>query len=235
MTIAHPASIDRTQCSAPRHGTASAYTGYGCRCLDAVLLGSLYRLRLNHDDHRELVNALPTRRRLHSLNATGWGMVQLAEPLGQTCRQAANRIGRAGLVRRTTAERVAHVFDHLRAVPGPSGKARSHAHRAGYIPAYAWTTAAINTLGPEGDIAALLNWLPKPDAPTCEHGPLAQLFDRLDTLTSEHRVQVLRRASSLRAAGTTTAPVVTGARMWDRERYRARREAAANLTWPGAA
>jgi hypothetical protein len=198
-------TIDRSACPAPRHGTAAAYTGAGCKCWDAVLAGSLYRSRLKNGEP-ELVNAVPTRRRLHALNAIGWGMAQLADPLGCGCPQAPNRIGRAGLVRRTTAERVAYTFDLLRDTPGPADQARSHARRMGYIPAGAWTIAALETDGPEGDIAALLTWMYLPDAPTDERGPVAQLLGRFTTLTTSHCREVLRRATALRANGVTTVP-----------------------------
>src|SRR3989442_891745 len=75
-----PTTGRRTSCLAQIHGTVSAYTSFGCRCLDAALLAAVTR-----PTPPQLavapVCAVGTARRIGVLIDSGWLRNQLLVPL----------------------------------------------------------------------------------------------------------------------------------------------------------
>lgn len=132
-------TIDRTGCGAPRHGTVNDYR-YGCRCPAAREDKRLTDKRRREGRHRaRLVPGIGSRRRLQALNALGWTLKQLAAELGWSI-QATQAVttGVHPLVRASTRDAIAALYDRLGATRGPSEVARTKALRRGYMPPQAW-------------------------------------------------------------------------------------------------
>lgn len=133
-------AVERRVCVATRHGTVSAYTKSGCRCRDAREATRLYakRCRLGLREPAR-VDSAGTARRLKALAAVGWGLTALAARLEATkARVAELRRGRNPSVHRSTATRVADLYDELCMTPGSSLRAVTHARRQGWPPPLAW-------------------------------------------------------------------------------------------------
>lgn len=133
-------TIDRTACSAARHGTALAYMVDRCRCPDARDAVRIYRKRLRENRHvSDRVDATGTARRLQALAAIGWPSDELGRRLG--CTDVAIqqwRRRRYPVVYRRNARRVAALYDRLSATPGPSSVTRARAARSGWVPPLLW-------------------------------------------------------------------------------------------------
>lgn len=144
--VSHP-MVDRSACAAKRHGDEVAYQGHGCRCADAREANRLYRKRLReHRSLPRLVDATGTRRRIQALMVLGWSLAVLTARLGlaKSNHSALKRILEQQRVRRTTAERVAALYDELWGCSGPSDRAREAALVAGYCSALAWDDETID-------------------------------------------------------------------------------------------
>lgn len=138
--------VDRAACAAKRHGDEVAYQGHGCRCEDAREANRLYRKRLRENRSLpRLVDATGTRRRIQALMVLGWPLSALTARLGLArTNYSLKRILDQQHVRRTTAERVAALYDELWGCPGPSGQVREAALASGYCSALAWDDETID-------------------------------------------------------------------------------------------
>lgn len=83
------------------------------------------------------VDATGTRRRLRALARIGWTGAVLGERLGVS-RDAVNKMTRHAQVYRTTAEKVAALYDELSMTPGPSERVRRMAKAKGWPPPLAY-------------------------------------------------------------------------------------------------
>jgi hypothetical protein len=139
-------SVDRSACAAKRHGDEVAYQGHGCRCDDAREANRLYRKRLRENRSLpRLVDATGTRRRIQALMVLGWSLAALTGRLGLArTNYSLRRILDQQHVRRTTAERVAALYDELWGCPGPSDQVREDALAVGYCSALAWDDETID-------------------------------------------------------------------------------------------
>lgn len=139
-------SVERSACAAKRHGDEVAYQGHGCRCDDAREANRLYRKRLRENRSLpRLVDATGTRRRIQALMVLGWSLAALTARLGLArTNYSLKRILDQQHVRRTTAERVAALYDELWGCPGPSGQVREAALASGYCSALAWDDETID-------------------------------------------------------------------------------------------
>jgi len=134
------ASVDRSGCTAQRHGTTSAYDWWGCRCADAREAFRLYRKRLAQGRQPPaLVPAVGTARRLQALVAIGYSWRDLAAKLGISNRRVAElALAPEGRVHRTTVARVHTLFEELSGTPGTTRYAFVVAARHGFAPPLAW-------------------------------------------------------------------------------------------------
>jgi hypothetical protein len=133
-------NIDRTGCAGKYHGNMTAYTRYGCRCLDAREDKRIY-VKLGQLGLRapRLVDGVGTQRRLRALAAIGWTHADIAAHMGKSM-SAVERMARCcgPRVRVVTAEAVKQVYEKLSMTPGPSALVRMHAERHGWPPPLAW-------------------------------------------------------------------------------------------------
>lgn len=125
----------------PRHGTTRGHAA-GCRqtcCREARNLDEARRRK-----YRQVlgitrsVDATGTRRRIQALMALGWPGHAIAGHCGWRTGEAVFEITRRNWVQRSTAEAVAHVYEHLSMTPGPSAQTRARAARMGWPPPLAW-------------------------------------------------------------------------------------------------
>src|SRR5690606_18083712 len=128
--------MDRRHCTARRHGTSSAYD-YGCRSPDAREANPLRNKRAR--DRRRppsRVLAIATRRRLQALSAIGWPHLIIARELGMHPTRVRDLRGnqRTNCIYRTTAIKVAELYERLSGTPGPSDKVRAWAKKLGWAP-----------------------------------------------------------------------------------------------------
>lgn len=132
--------MDRSHCTARRHGTSSAYD-YGCRCPDAR---EANRLRKKRGREGRLppgrVSPIGTQRRLQALSAIGWSHLIIARELGMHPTRVRDLRGnqRTNNIYRTTAIKVARLYERLSGTPGPSDKVRVWAEKLGWAPPLAW-------------------------------------------------------------------------------------------------
>jgi len=86
------------------------------------------------------VSPLGTQRRLRALAAIGWRTEDLAERLGMPRRNVhlLRTKPRTPTINRTTAERVARLYEQLSGRPGPSELTRKRARARGWAPPMAW-------------------------------------------------------------------------------------------------
>lgn len=131
--------VDRSACSASRHGSVNDYRR-GCRCPDACEARRLYVKRIKVG--RALpgyVSSVGTGRRVRALAALGWSAADVGQHLGlhrNTIAQLGN--DRRATILRSTAARIAAVYDELQGTPGPSVRARNFARKAGWPPPHLW-------------------------------------------------------------------------------------------------
>jgi hypothetical protein len=129
--------IDRTNCTATRHGNDSAYR-QGCRCDDAREDKRIYRKRLREGRHKpKVVNGAGTARRLQALGALGWPSAVLGARLGVTD-MAVRHYRQGRQVTRRTADQVARLYEQLSGTGGPSAYTRSRARSYGWVPPLLW-------------------------------------------------------------------------------------------------
>lgn len=126
----------------PRHGSTRGYA-QGCRldcCREAQ---NTYernrRKRRNILGITRSIPALGTQRRIRALMALGWTSGDIANRCGWTTPQAVTVLlsGRR-YVYRSTAEKIAAVYDQLSMTPGPSTRNWREAARKGWPPPLAW-------------------------------------------------------------------------------------------------
>lgn len=136
----HAVTIDRSSCTAPRHGTASAYVRYRCRCDDAREDWRLYKKRRREGRQPPLrINSLGAARRIRALCAIGWPQVALAEQLGWSKDRVWHvTIQSYPTVYASTAARIKALYDRLQGTPGPSDRTRKYANAQGWATPLAW-------------------------------------------------------------------------------------------------
>jgi hypothetical protein len=125
----------------PRHGTYAGYNA-GCRlqcCRDAA---ARYQRGLDWDrlnGRSRSVDKFGTVRRIRALQALGWSAEELSRRIGHSRAYLHMVINHTrGTVHRTTAEKVAAVYDELCMTPGPSPLTRTRARRNGWLPPLAY-------------------------------------------------------------------------------------------------
>lgn len=132
--------LDRSGCPARSHGTVSDYKHRGCRCPDA---------RADHTRHHKrwlagllppgMLDATGSRRRVQALACLGWGYEHLAQQCAVSRTTIAHiATGAAAVLRRSTVEALAEVYERLSMTPGPSRLAASTARNRGWHTVLAW-------------------------------------------------------------------------------------------------
>lgn len=128
-----------TGCTAHRHGTVSAYVGYGCRCGSARQAWRRYRKRrsvgIQPAAYRD---ATGTHRRVRALQALGHAQRTLAARLGGMTPAAIGKILERGRVHTKTAAAVAEVYEALCMTPGTCTRTANAAAKKGWLPPLAW-------------------------------------------------------------------------------------------------
>lgn len=133
--------IDRSQCTAKRHGRSQDYIKNGCRCPDARVAARSYRKRIKAGlQAAGLIDARGTHRRIRALQAIGWPISEVARRLGYTSKLNASLspMLTRSLVQRTFAERVDAIYAELCMTPGPSARSRRDAVRKGWVSPLGW-------------------------------------------------------------------------------------------------
>lgn len=134
------------QCTAPKHGTLTAYNTHRCRCDTARAAHARDEVRRRLDALRgitRLVDATGTHRRLRALMAIGWRARDIAPRIGWPSGEL-DTIFRRSSVHRDTAARVTAVYDELADTPGPSDQTRRRAVRAGWLAPLWWDDDVID-------------------------------------------------------------------------------------------
>lgn len=127
----------RDGCSYHLHDTPSAYRN-GCRCTTGRESARIYhKRRREHRLQPALIDATGTVRRIKALNAIGWRLKDIA-PLYGAGAASLDLVRRAEQVHRVTAERIAAVYEQLRATSGPSVLVQARAKARGWLPPSAW-------------------------------------------------------------------------------------------------
>lgn len=150
-------------CTAKRHGTEVAYSRYGCRCTAGLAAHARF-VRLSSYDRAlgrpRRIDATGSRRRIQALIANGWDTDTIAAHLGWSDGQAARRIIRATYIFRSTADRIAELYDRIADQQGPSTRAARYAARQGWLGPLWWDDDTIDA--PE-DAEVHLRRVPLPD------------------------------------------------------------------------
>ena len=132
-------------CTAARHGDATAYQAYRCRCPEAKAAQAAYRKRLRHAEHRgtpRKVDATGARRRVQALMAIGWSSREIMRRLGYS--DGGMWLYYAERLNVTTVERIKALYDELWDKPGPSKWTRTFAANRGFAPPMAWDDSLID-------------------------------------------------------------------------------------------
>ena len=132
-------------CTGTRHGTATAYQAYGCRCPEAKEAQRLYKKRRALRQYQGKPNRVPAigaRRRLQALMVNGWPSHDLMAHLGYST--GGNWILYAESLHVDTADRVAKMYDRLWDKPGPSKWVATWARNKGFAPPMAWDDVLID-------------------------------------------------------------------------------------------
>lgn len=131
--------IDRTACTAPRHGDEWAYSKNGCRCPDGREAWRVYSLQRRQGINRaRLVDISPTATRIRILAALGYDWRTIARTAGwRTPKQVTDlAYTRQPRVSRRTQSHIANLFADLTSRPQPHGypalRAINNAERAGW-------------------------------------------------------------------------------------------------------
>lgn len=130
--------IDRSGCTAVRHGTFAAYSKAGCRCPDAREICRIYRKRQREGrPYRRTVSAVGSARRIRALARIGHSMGSIGAALGKDGRTI-REITIARLVYVTTADAIRDVYGRLADTPGESDITRRRAERENWPSPLAW-------------------------------------------------------------------------------------------------
>jgi hypothetical protein len=188
------------------HRRAGETTCAPCRA--AAAADRRYRVAFNYltGGQRMLIDATGTRRRVRALVRIGWPTSELAARLGVSFQNVYDYTIR-DKVRRSTAAKVAALYDELSMLPGPSSSASIRARSKGWPPPLAWDDDEID------DPAA------RP-----AHNAHGEVEGRPRDVELENRVLVLTRAGL--SAAEIALRLGTNKRRVTRIRSRARREAA---------
>lgn len=136
-------------CAAARHGDANAYRHDRCRCPGAVkdhtrklTLWRMQKLR----GEEFMVDATGSHRRLQALMVGGWSRRHISRLLGSTSKSGTftTEILSRQRIRKSTAARIAALYDRLDGVPGPSTAARGYALSRGWLGAAWWDDDTID-------------------------------------------------------------------------------------------
>lgn len=148
--------IDRTGCSATRHGTRTAYRANGCTCPDARADHARYnRARqagLAHLVADHTVDATGSTRRLQALYALGRRERDLAPRLGYARDIPFMHHSERTRIYASTAAKVTALFEELSGTLGPSNKLRERAASWGWHPPLAWYGIDIDDLDAIPDV-----------------------------------------------------------------------------------
>lgn len=149
-------TIDRSGCTARRHGSQSAYNHYGCRCTGGKEAARLYRKR--HRQNRQpagLVDSTGARRRIQALMAMGWPKAEIGRRLGMSHPNSLSHVLGRDQVRRDTHESISALYEKLCMTSGPSALTRGKARALGYRTALAWNNIDLDpepvTVEPDSD------------------------------------------------------------------------------------
>jgi DNA-binding CsgD family transcriptional regulator len=191
--------------SDPRCGTPAGYQAHydhgtpRCRlCLDAQADWQRhYRTRLYLAGGPMLIDATGTRRRVQALMRIGWTADLMAAELGVTG-AAVRAWTTTAKVRRSTAARVAALYDRWWNQPGPSVRTRSRARAAGWAPPLAWDDDRID------DRRARPNWGARLPTAFDEIAVQRALHGDAVHLRPVERAEAVRR---LTAAGRSAADI----------------------------
>lgn len=213
-------TIDRSTCTAARHGDENAYS-HGCSCRDACDAARIYRRKLAAGIRRRIPSA-GTARRIQAMCVDGHSMADLGAELLISGKAVRNILYRDQVLS-STAWLVHALAAKKRDTPGGSPLIQRRAHEALWLPWEAWDYAAIDDPAPVTVQEALVGWLDNTPDPSGVHGPLAHLLARLDQLLPFARGAMTRRAHALYAAGSLSPLVWEGDRVYYRDRDRLRR------------
>lgn len=126
------------------HGSLDGYKNHACRCEPCRVYYSRYNKRREYlaQSGRSLrVEAAGTQRRIRALMALGYGLPVLAAELGIATGNLSKKFHQP-YVLRTTAERVAELYERLSMAPLPTGnsaeRTRSIGRSRGWAPPLAW-------------------------------------------------------------------------------------------------
>lgn len=130
-------TIDRTGCTARRHGNPSAYNWFYCRCPDAREANRAYKAGLrNGTNPPGRIDGQPTMLRLRILAALGYDWTTLARNYGCTPPRIARLAHQRRHVYPATATQVTRLYTQLVAAPTPCGypatRAIGNAIRSGW-------------------------------------------------------------------------------------------------------
>lgn len=152
-----PGRRTNPQCTAPRHGTESAYCRDRCRCPEAR---EDRRIRCKRRRHGRggytLIDGVGTARRVQGMAVQGWTYRQIGARLGCTWQFVQKVADRENpKVRIDTAERVRAVAADLAFRPGPSQVSRRRALDKGWVPLGAWPDGHVDDPQAVAEVAAL--------------------------------------------------------------------------------
>lgn len=129
---------DHTGCTAPRHGSISAYYRAGCRCPDTKEAVRLYtkRLRTGRPEIRR-IDATGVVRRIHALMALGHTAADIGAVAGMSSHHV-QQTTRRRYVSPANHWRIVAAYEALSGRPGASEQTRRRARQAGWAPPLAW-------------------------------------------------------------------------------------------------
>lgn len=104
------------------------------------------------------VSAVGTIRRLQALFAIGWSFDALAKMMGTHRNVLLNTLKRERVLARRANE-IAELFTRLHLTPGPSGRARRHAHKNGWFVPFAWDEDTIDDPSATPDLGGKSTWM----------------------------------------------------------------------------
>lgn len=122
--------IDRSSCSAAKHGNEWAYSKHGCRCPDGRDAWRRYSYNRRHGlNPARLIDVSPTATRLRILAALGHDWRSLTRAAGWRSPKQVTDLAykRQSHVHRGTHALIANVFVNLIAEPVPQGQAAARA------------------------------------------------------------------------------------------------------------
>jgi hypothetical protein len=204
-------------CTGPKCGTNAGYTQHtetgtkaGRPCMDAhALRKAAYRARRYLARGPMRVDSTGTRRRLQALAVMGWPSEAIGARLGVQGRVVAGwRYGPR--VDRSTAARVARLYDELWDKRGPSNSTAVRARNKGWLPPLAWNDEDLDR--PDARPSRMTEYRPAMDEIAVER---AMRGSEVHLLPAE-RAEVVRRLTEAglsaqeiaRRAGITSRTVV---------------------------